>query len=166
MRLTWRAGLHLAAAGSAITLITMIGSVPVSASPGGHPGPAGLLPALRGHSSLANADDPGGEGDDILASAQQYAAVRTAPGTKVSPAAFAAATTAAGKLAQTGGRWQEVTNQPYNSDALGYRDPTWSNSSGGARLVGGRMRSEEHTSELQSPMYLVCRLLLEKKKTP
>src|SRR5437764_5687651 len=24
--------------------------------------------------------------------------------------------------------------------------------------------SEEHTSELQSPMYLVCRLLLEKKK--
>src|SRR5437762_4632659 len=28
----------------------------------------------------------------------------------------------------------------------------------------GRPRSEEHTSELQSPMYLVCRLLLEKKK--
>src|ERR1017187_6765832 len=25
-------------------------------------------------------------------------------------------------------------------------------------------RSEEHTSELQSPMYLVCRLLLEKRK--
>src|SRR5437762_6047290 len=42
------------------------------------------------------------------------------------------------------------------------------------RLGGGRcagrfahavrdVRSEEHTSELQSPMYLVCRLLLEKK---
>src|SRR5437879_9631050 len=33
--------------------------------------------------------------------------------------------------------------------------------------VGERhgLRSEEHTSELQSPMYLVCRLLLEKKKT-
>src|SRR5437879_10347165 len=27
----------------------------------------------------------------------------------------------------------------------------------------GGARSEEHTSELQSPMYLVCRLLLEKK---
>src|SRR5437762_4104066 len=26
-------------------------------------------------------------------------------------------------------------------------------------------RSEEHTSELQSPMYLVCRLLLEKKNS-
>src|SRR5436189_3213832 len=29
---------------------------------------------------------------------------------------------------------------------------------------GPGVRSEEHTSELQSPMYLVCRLLLEKKK--
>src|SRR5258708_13003490 len=27
-------------------------------------------------------------------------------------------------------------------------------------------RSEEHTSELQSPHHLVCRLLLEKKQTP
>src|SRR3712207_8230942 len=31
--------------------------------------------------------------------------------------------------------------------------------------VGGIARSEEHTSELQSRQYLVCRLLLEKKKT-
>src|SRR5256886_9840285 len=30
--------------------------------------------------------------------------------------------------------------------------------------VGGRARSEEHTSELQSQSNLVCRLLLEKKK--
>src|SRR5437879_8063094 len=29
--------------------------------------------------------------------------------------------------------------------------------------VDALLRSEEHTSELQSPMYLVCRLLLEKK---
>src|SRR5437879_7297437 len=33
-----------------------------------------------------------------------------------------------------------------------------------AVLLGPGSRSEEHTSELQSPMYLVCRLLLEKKK--
>src|SRR5256885_10412277 len=31
-------------------------------------------------------------------------------------------------------------------------------------LVAAHMRSEEHTSELQSPCNLVCRLLLEKKK--
>src|SRR5260370_13772341 len=30
---------------------------------------------------------------------------------------------------------------------------------------GGTFRSEEHTSELQSHLNLVCRLLLEKKKT-
>src|SRR3712207_7424939 len=42
---------------------------------------------------------------------------------------------------------------------------------GGARrtrrrrgALPGRCRSEEHTSELQSRQYLVCRLLLEKKK--
>src|SRR2546426_12725096 len=33
-----------------------------------------------------------------------------------------------------------------------------------ARVVSQSMRSEEHTSELQSPCNLVCRLLLEKKK--
>src|SRR3989304_9455353 len=31
-------------------------------------------------------------------------------------------------------------------------------------LVPGRLRSEEHTSELQSRLHLVCRLLLLKKK--
>src|SRR2546429_8418951 len=38
---------------------------------------------------------------------------------------------------------------------------------GGERIdveVGRRVRSEEHTSELQSRLHLVCRLLLEKKK--
>src|SRR6267154_4600048 len=36
---------------------------------------------------------------------------------------------------------------------------------GGLRDRSGRAaRSEEHTSELQSPVHLVCRLLLEKKK--
>src|SRR3989454_2842935 len=37
----------------------------------------------------------------------------------------------------------------------------------GVRVIavsGGDSRSEEHTSELQSPCNLVCRLLLEKKK--
>src|SRR5437764_8918947 len=34
---------------------------------------------------------------------------------------------------------------------------------GGAHETRSTDRSEEHTSELQSPMYLVCRLLLEKK---
>src|SRR5258707_6911010 len=34
----------------------------------------------------------------------------------------------------------------------------------GAQVASVQARSEEHTSELQSRQYLVCRLLLEKKK--
>src|SRR5438552_6903823 len=37
---------------------------------------------------------------------------------------------------------------------------------GGQLLDPHYFRSEEHTSELQSPDHLVCRLLLEKKKQP
>src|SRR2546425_5637137 len=37
-------------------------------------------------------------------------------------------------------------------------------SSGKEEIKNGHARSEEHTSELQSLAYLVCRLLLEKKK--
>src|SRR5689334_23758342 len=33
-----------------------------------------------------------------------------------------------------------------------------------ANAISARLRSEEHTSELQSQFHLVCRLLLEKKK--
>src|SRR5437764_14803306 len=41
---------------------------------------------------------------------------------------------------------------------------SWGSQAAEDRRRSGRARSEEHTSELQSPMYLVCRLLLEKKK--
>src|SRR2546425_6226314 len=41
---------------------------------------------------------------------------------------------------------------------------TWALILASARHIDGE-RSEEHTSELQSLAYLVCRLLLEKKKT-
>src|SRR2546426_4272475 len=42
--------------------------------------------------------------------------------------------------------------------------PQWLARAGCARACRARARSEEHTSELQSPCNLVCRLLLEKKK--
>src|SRR5690348_17475568 len=41
---------------------------------------------------------------------------------------------------------------------------TRSTSSGSRFSTSSISRSEEHTSELQSPVHLVCRLLLEKKK--
>src|SRR3712207_9293440 len=67
----------------------------------------------------------------------------------------------------------------HTSSADGGRGPPWpyprtrGQSPGGAHAKqdhagrpGGLPRSEEHTSELQSRQYLVCRLLLEKKKHP
>src|SRR3712207_7819128 len=50
-------------------------------------------------------------------------------------------------------------------------EPSWPSDGQSSRSEGGTLgqsrthrRSEEHTSELQSRQYLVCRLLLEKKK--
>src|SRR2546426_3768677 len=44
--------------------------------------------------------------------------------------------------------------------------PANSNTASQGWLLVAENRSEEHTSELQSPCNLVCRLLLEKKKDP
>src|SRR5690348_18191246 len=43
------------------------------------------------------------------------------------------------------------------------RNMRWSPPTGSCRCRPSPPRSEEHTSELQSPVHLVCRLLLEKK---
>src|SRR2546425_6295613 len=52
------------------------------------------------------------------------------------------------------------------ADAEGRQDSRRLRGRSGGRLHAVReVRSEEHTSELQSLAYLVCRLLLEKKKT-
>src|SRR3712207_9410686 len=66
-----------------------------------------------------------------------------------------------GLLLQLGRRGQRVRDQACSPPAAGRRDCR-----ARARLPRAHARrSEEHTSELQSRQYLVCRLLLEKKKT-
>src|SRR5438477_5084991 len=53
----------------------------------------------------------------------------------------------------------------FRSDSSPPRSPDGpTNSPPGSPGPGGEFRSEEHTSELQSHVNLVCRLLLEKKK--
>src|SRR3712207_6907757 len=55
-------------------------------------------------------------------------------------------------------------NRPVCSASLGGRAGARPSPRPHARGAAARGRSEEHTSELQSRQYLVCRLLLEKKK--
>src|SRR5947208_12224661 len=53
-------------------------------------------------------------------------------------------------------RWiRDVVDHVADAERASYRD---------CRATLAAVRSEEHTSELQSPDHLVCRLLLEKKK--
>src|SRR2546425_3792436 len=71
---------------------------------------------------------------------------------------------AAGALAATGEHYaaalESLDNPIVAARAVDMRDAI----SRAIRQLGGQKRSEEHTSELQSLAYLVCRLLLEKKK--
>src|SRR5437762_2917057 len=71
-----------------------------------------------------------------------------------------------GSLACFSGRNAECRGTKRDCARHSKKSPNFANNSGtryecrGTAMIS---RSEEHTSELQSPMYLVCRLLLEKK---
>src|SRR5437762_13120889 len=75
-------------------------------------------------------------------------------------------------------KWDGSENRALTFGNKGQKHPRWSPDGKWIGFLSGREdgnedgqlwilpiggRSEEHTSELQSPMYLVCRLLLEKK---
>src|SRR2546422_5219313 len=57
-----------------------------------------------------------------------------------------------------------LTEPITGSDAANIQTEALLDRSGSHFLANGEKRSEEHTSELQSRLHLVCRLLLEKKK--
>jgi hypothetical protein len=128
-----------------ITIAATQAGVADGASAAKNPGPAGLTARLRQRAAQLNSinahADAGNETDALIAAAQQYSQIRTAPATSVSSQAFTSAITQASSLRRTAGAWSELTTLPYNSDALNYRDPVWSNSSGGNGVVSGRMTS-------------------------
>ena len=76
--------------------------------------------------------------EEIADAADQFAEARTSPGV-VLPGAYGAAFASLSALSATNGTWREETTRPYDSDDPRYRDPEFSNSSGGAGRVAGRM---------------------------
>src|SRR5205085_11730249 len=77
---------------------------------------------------------------------------------------IAARRTWQGRLAE-GGLAGVTWPKEYGGQGLGPIEQVICNQEIGRARVPGILRSEEHTSELQSQSNLVCRLLLEKKKT-
>src|SRR5947209_14629941 len=70
-----------------------------------------------------------------------------------------------GVLPRAGGRRAEPDGGGGAGPAAGHRLTHRARGHRHVQPGADRRRSEEHTSELQSRQYLVCRLLLEKKKT-
>jgi hypothetical protein len=100
---------------------------------------ASASPSSNGGGGRQN--DAGDEAAELMISTQQRDAARTAPTGLVDPGAYAAAYAQYSSLGQAPGSWSQVTNTPYNSDDPGYRDPSASNSSGGAGYVSGRVQA-------------------------
>src|SRR2546422_4788313 len=87
------------------------------------------------------------------------------PETISRPVAFSSSRTAAEKA----GPRRSATRRIASASRTSTRRPRSASSLGSVRDIATlqevfRERSEEHTSELQSRLHLVCRLLLEKKK--
>jgi hypothetical protein len=105
--------------------------------------PATIASAPRNHSYVEHvADMQGGasrEGEEAKIAAEQFAFARTAPSGVTAPGAYDGAYSQLASLPTLPGSWSEVTNRPYDSDDPSYRDPVFSNSSGGAGLVTGRV---------------------------
>jgi photosystem II stability/assembly factor-like uncharacterized protein len=81
---------------------------------------------------------PGREGEEARTAAEQFAAARQAPGV-TAPGAYDGAWSQLRTLPTYAGAWTETTNRPYDADSPLYRDPVYSNSSGGAGNVTGRI---------------------------
>jgi hypothetical protein len=114
-------------------------------------GVAGLVLGLAGPVLAASGGGGGGGGGkvtdagsqaaELMTSMSQRDAVRTAPTGQVAPGAYDAAWTSFAALAPAARSWADITNVPYNADAPNYRDPSASNSSGGAGYVTGRIEA-------------------------
>ncbi|MFC0541801.1 WD40/YVTN/BNR-like repeat-containing protein [Kutzneria chonburiensis] len=124
---------------AATLLVLGLGVSPATAAPDGppQPGPHAVVGHLAHPMDGHVAED---ETEDLTDAAQQYSDIRNAPGlTAANPQAYYSGQQQGQKLPVLPGSWQEVTNQPYQSDAPDYRDPNWSNSTAGSGHVSGRV---------------------------
>ncbi|HET6165669.1 MAG TPA: hypothetical protein VFE07_02475 [Marmoricola sp.] len=82
---------------------------------------------------------PSEESNEIFTSITSAANARLAPYGSVAAGQLSDSLGHFRSLASNGSNWSEVTNLPYDADDPNYRDPDFSNSSGGAGYVAGRI---------------------------
>jgi sugar lactone lactonase YvrE len=138
------------AAGAAIALAgagVAAGAPAVKPKPGLH-GFAARQNALHHylvtHANATPADTSGGvnstpDDNDLADQNAQYDYERTAPAAAVEGPALATAEQQASQLPQTGGNWQQFSNQPDQAEPADYTDPFWGNEGAGFSLVSGRV---------------------------
>ncbi|HEU5269878.1 MAG TPA: hypothetical protein VFU36_08130, partial [Jatrophihabitans sp.] len=85
--------------------------------------------------------DTDSESIELMNRLSEFDAARTAPTGLVAPGAYSAAYGQLSALPAAPGNWTDVTKVAYNADDPGYRDPSASNSSGGAGYVTGRIQA-------------------------
>jgi hypothetical protein len=83
--------------------------------------------------------DPESESSEILSSITSVANARLAPFGSVAAGQLSSSLGDFKGLTSNGSTWSEVTNLPYDADDPNYRDPNFSNSSGGSGYVAGRV---------------------------
>src|SRR5260370_3256499 len=107
-----------------------------------------------------------GQGDTGTASGRPAALGNSEAGSVRAPAGGKAGADALRCDERFGGRRADRGSSPFRTrvSAVRRNQPSF-DSEEHRDEEGSRRRSEEHTSELQSHLNLVCRLLLEKKKT-
>ncbi|PWU50602.1 glycosyl hydrolase [Micromonospora globispora] len=93
----------------------------------------------EGHGVEGIVGDPESESSEILSSITSVANARLAPYGSVAAGQLSSSLGDFRSLASNGSTWSEVTNLPYDADDPNYRDPNFSNSSGGAGYVAGRV---------------------------
>jgi hypothetical protein len=119
-----------AAASLAVSLSLTAGSSEASTS---HPATSAADHDL---STVGNAGD---ESSELMGALSAYGDPRLSPAGIVQPGAYGAAWTHIQNMPVDQGSFSEVTTQPFNSDALHFRDRVASNSGGGAGYSAGRI---------------------------
>ena len=95
--------------------------------------------AAREHGIEAAVGGPSSESSEIFNALTSVANARLAPYGSVAAGQLSASLGSFRGLTSSGSGWSEVTNLSYDADDPNYRDPEFSNSSGGAGFVGGRI---------------------------